>query len=54
MDKLPRDRRRRVFEKIVNPLLIKHLVSSNYNGTCIASNIPIKYLKYFKEVSASK
>ena len=54
MNKLPRDRRRRVFEKIVNPLLIKHLVSSNYNGTCIASNIPIKYLKYFKEVSASK
>ena len=54
-DKLPRDRRRRVFEKIVNPLLyLKHLVPTNYNGTCIASNIPIKYLKYFKEVSASR
>ena len=54
MDKLPKDRRRRVFEKIVNPLLIKHLVPSSYNGNCIASNIPIKYLKYFKEVSASR
>ncbi len=55
MDKLPKDRRRRVFEKIVNPLLLKHLVTTpNYNGTCIASNIPIKYLKYFKEVSASR
>ena len=52
MDKLPKDRRRRVFEKIVNPLLLKHLTPSNYDGSCIASNIPIKYLKYFKEVSA--
>ena len=54
MIKLPRDRRRKVFEKIVNPLLIKHLTPSSYNGSCIASGIPIKYLKYFKEVSASK
>ncbi len=54
MDKLPKDRRRRVFEKIVNPLLLKHLTPSNYDGSCIASNIPIKYLKYFKEVSASR
>ena len=54
MDKLPKDRRRRVFEKIVNPLLLKHLTPSNYDGSCIASNIPIKYLKYFKEVTGHK
>ena len=48
-------RQRKVFEKVVNPLLIKHLVSrQDYNGSCIASGIPIKYLKYFKEVSAHK
>ena len=54
MYKTPRDRRRKVFERVVNPLLLKHLVPSSYNGTCIASNIPIKYLKYFKEVSSSR
>jgi hypothetical protein len=54
MYKTPRDRRRKVFERVVNPLLLKHLVPSSYTGTCIASNIPIKYLKYFKEVSASR
>ena len=60
---LPKDRRRKVFEKVVNPLLMKYLVSPwiTINGkkvtnttTCIAANIPIKYLSYFKEVSASK
>ena len=54
MYKTPRDRRRKVFERVVNPLLLKHLVPSSYTGTCIASNIPIKYLKYFKEVSSSR
>ena len=55
MIKTPRDRRRRVFERVANPLSIKHLVNPHtYNGTCIAANIPIKYLKYFKEVSASR
>ena len=54
MQALPKDRRRKVFERVVNPLLITHLTPSSYNGTCIASNIPIKYLKYFKEVSAHK
>ena len=56
MYKTPRDRRRKVFERVVNPLLLKHLVSrlNGYTGTCIAANIPIKYLKYFKEVSASR
>ena len=48
-------RQRKVFEKVVNPLLLKHLVSAHgYDGTCIASGIPVKYLKYFKEVSAQK
>ena len=54
MYKTPRDRRRKVFERVVSPLLLKHLVPSSYTGTCIASNIPIKYLKYFKEVSSSR
>ena len=54
MYKTPRDRRRKAFERVVNPLLLKHLVPSSYTGTCIASNIPIKYLKYFKEVSSSR
>ena len=50
------NRRRKVFEKVVNPLILKHLVSrlNGYHGSCIASNIPIKYLSYFKEVSANK
>ena len=40
-------RKRKVFERVVNPLLIKHLVSrQGYTGSCIASNIPIKYLNY--------
>ena len=50
-----KDRRRKVFERVVNPLISKHLVSQpEYNGSCIASGIPIKYLKYFKEVTAHK
>ena len=48
-------RQRKVFERVVNPLLIKHLVSAHgYDGNCIASGIPVKYLKYFKMVSAQK
>ena len=54
MQALPKDRRRKVFERVVNPLLITHLTPSSYNGTCIASNIPIKYLKYFKVVTNNK
>jgi len=51
----PKDRRRKVFERVVNPLLLKYLVdTANYTGSCIAANIPIKYLSYFKEVSASR
>ena len=49
-------KQRKVFERVVNPLLIKHLETYNgtHDGPCIASNIPIKYLSYFKEVSAQK
>ena len=49
-------RQRKVFERVVNPLLLKHLETYNgtHDGPCIASNIPIKYLSYFKEVSAQK
>jgi hypothetical protein len=44
-------RQKKIFERVVNPLLLKHLTPV---GSCIASNIPIKYLNYFKEVSAQK
>ena len=48
-------KQRKIFERVVNPLLIKHLVSAHgYDGRCIASGIPIKYLSYFKEVSGQK
>ena len=49
-------RQRKVFERVVNPLIIKHLVSAHgYDGRCIVSSgIPIKYLSYFKEVSGQK
>ena len=30
-------KQRKVFERVVNPLLIKHLVSAKYDGSCIAS-----------------
>ena len=55
MPKFDKNRRRKVFERVVNPLISKHLVShQGYNGSCIASGIPIKYLKYFKEVTGHK
>ena len=56
LDKMQKEeRRKKVFKRVVNPLILKHLVSQpEYNGSCIASGIPIKYLKYFKEVSAHK
>ena len=31
-------RQRKIFERVVNPLIIKHLVSTNYNHSCICSN----------------
>ena len=48
------NRRRKVFERVVNPLISKYMIDPfKYNGPCIASGIPIKYLKYFKEVTCS-
>ena len=56
LDKMQKEeRRKKVFKRVVNPLILKHLISrQDYNGSCIASGIPIKYLSYFKEVSAHK
>ena len=55
MPRFDTNRRKKVFERVVNPLILKHMIDPfKYNGPCIASNIPIKYLKYFKEVSASR
>ena len=48
-------RRKKVFERIVNPLLLKYLTSKvTDKEESIAKGIPIKYLKYFKEVSGHK
>ena len=49
------NRRKRVFNKIVNSVLIKHMLDPwKSDSRCIAAGIPMKYLKYFKEVSAHK
>ena len=48
-------KQRKIFERVVNPLILKHMIDPfKYQGSCIASGIPIKYLKYFKMVSAQK
>ena len=48
------NRRRKIFERVVNPLISKYMIDPfTYKGPCIASGIPIKYLSYFKEVSAT-
>ena len=40
---------------IVNAQLIKYMLSPwKYKGSCIAANIPIKYLPHFKVISKSK
>ena len=49
------DKRKAIFNKIVNPLILKHMIDPHtYTGSCIASGIPIKYLKYFKVVTNNK
>tara|TARA_R100000005_G_C4983795_1_gene192707 strand:- start:174 stop:470 length:297 start_codon:yes stop_codon:yes gene_type:complete len=45
------NRRKKVFNKIVNPLLLKYLAPTSESA--IAKNIPIKYLNYFKEITGS-
>ena len=47
------NRRRKIFERVVNPLLNKYLTDPFGGEASIAKNIPMKYLSYFKEVSAS-
>ena len=47
------NRRRKIFERVVNPLLNKYLTDPFGGEASIAKDIPIKYLSYFKEVSAS-
>ena len=48
------NRRKKIFEKIVNPLIQKYLTNPWSKEVSIAKGIPIKYLKYFKEVSNNK
>ena len=45
------NRRKKVFNKVVNPLLLKYLAPTSESA--LAKNIPIKYLNYFKEITGS-
>ena len=47
------NRRKKVFNRVVNPLLLKYLTDPHGPESSIAKNIPIKYLPYFKEVTGS-
>ena len=47
------NRRRKIFERVVNPLLNKYLTDPFGGEASIAKDITIKYLSYFKEVSAT-
>ena len=49
-----KNRRKKVFERVVNPVILKYLTKSHSIEVSIAKGIPMKYLKYFKEVSAHK
>ena len=49
-----KNRRKKVFERVVNPILLKYLTNPHSSEVSIAKGIPMKYLKYFKEVSAHK
>ena len=44
-------RRKKIFERIVNPCMIKYLTPLALNETSLAKNIPMKYLKYFQEIT---
>ena len=43
------NRRKKVFNRIVNPLMLKYLAPTSESA--LAKNIPIKYLNYFKEIT---
>ena len=54
LDKMQKkERRKKVFNRVVNPLLHKYFTDPNIEEHSIAKNIPMKYLKYFKEVTGS-
>jgi len=46
------NRRKRIFDLVVNPLILKYLTQGD--EVSMAKDIPIKYLPYFKEVFAHK
>ena len=43
------NRRKKVFNRIVNPLMLKYLAPTSESA--LAKNIPMKYLNYFKEIT---
>ena len=43
--------RKKVFNRVVNPLLLKYLAP--ISESALAKDIPIKYLNYFKEITGS-
>ena len=45
------NRRKKVFNRVVNPLLLKYLAP--ISESALAKDIPIKYLNYFKEITGS-
>jgi hypothetical protein len=45
------NRRKKVFNRVVNPLLLKYLAPTSESA--LAKDIPIKYLNYFKEITGS-
>ena len=45
------NRRIKIFNRIVNPLLLKYLAPTSESA--LAKNIPMKYLNYFKEITGS-
>ena len=47
------NRRKKIFDKIVNPLLVKYLTDPHGPEVSIAKKIPMKYLPYFKEITGS-
>ena len=47
------NRRKKVFKRVVNPLLVKYLTDPHGPELSIAKNIPMKYLPYFKEITGS-
>ena len=47
------NRRKKVFNRVVNPLLLKYLTDPHCTLKYQSQNIPMKYLSYFKEITGS-